>query len=135
MFGGLIVSCFEVFKSGPRGADREDEMARYIKSFHENGKSLVSDLGLALAFEDKNLKEGYADFIRQSGLLPESELRPVYEDVRGVLARYPTKQPVLRDYIAEQVFTPSFECATKSKIFLFLFLYFIIDFLDEYYFE
>jgi tetratricopeptide (TPR) repeat protein len=137
MFGGLIVSCFElpVFKSRPCGADREDEMTQYIKKFHENGKSLVSGLSLALAFDDNYLKERYAEFIRQSGLLPESELGPVHGDVYGVLARYPTKQPVLREYITELVFAPSFECAKKSKIFLFLFLYFIIDFLNEYYFE
>jgi tetratricopeptide (TPR) repeat protein len=135
MFGGLIVSCFElpVFKNRPHEGNREDEMTQYIKDFLEKSKFLISALELALAFDDDDVKKRYADFIRQNNLLPEVE--PVHEDIYGVLAHYPTRQPVLRDYIAEQVFTSPLECTTKSKIFLFTFLYLIIDFLNEYYFE
>jgi hypothetical protein len=131
VFGGLIVSCFElpVFKGKLPGDDRENEMLQYVKDFLKKGKSLTSDLDLALAFEDSELKKEYADFIRQNNLLPESEVKPVHEDLYGVLARYSTGQPVLRDYIAEMVFTSPLECTKRSKIFLFTYLHFIIDFL------
>jgi hypothetical protein len=133
IFGGLIVSCFELpfFKSRIPGDDREDEMLQYVKDFLEQGKSLISDL--VLAFEDKELKKEYAGFIRQNNMLSESE--PVHEDIYGVLARYPTKQPVLRNYIARLVFAAPLDCTKMSKIFLFIYLYFIIDFLNEYYFD
>jgi hypothetical protein len=135
IFGGLIISCFELsmFKNRMPGDDKEDEMIRYVKDFFEKGKSLISDLDLA--FEDKKLKKEYVDFIRQDNLLPESEAEPVHEDIYHVLARYSTKQPVLRDYIANMVFISPLDCTKMSKIFLFIYLYFIIDFLNEYYFD
>jgi hypothetical protein len=135
MFGGLIVLCFEhpMFKSRDPGNGKEDEMTKYIDNFMEDAKYLISGLRDALAFSDDGLKQEYEEFIRQNDLLTEEE--PVYEDIYGVLAHYSTKQPVLRDYIAELVFTSPLESAPDDKIFLFTYLFFIIDFLGEYYFE
>jgi hypothetical protein len=133
MFGGLIVVCFELpmFKRKTPGDNKEAEMMQYMKDFMANSLFLITKLRMAIAFADDSVKQRYEDFIRQNDLLPEIE--PDYEDIYGVLAHYSSRQPVLRDYIAELVFTSPLECPTENKILLFTHLYFIIEFLNEYY--
>jgi hypothetical protein len=134
-FGGLIVSCFELplFKNITPGNDKDDEMLTYIKDFTQENAFMIPELKTGIAFADDDVRREYEEYIQKYNLLPE--VKQVYEDGYDILKHYPAKQPYLRERIAELVFLPEIETPVENKLPLLFHLCFIIEFLNEYYFE
>lgn len=126
-FVGLIVSCFELppFKIKKPGYDKDDEMLKYIEKLFCKNYSMVSELKKASFFADDRIKKECEYRIDENNL--RTEVKEEYDDVSAILARYPSSQPCLREYIASLV--------SKSQQFLMFHFHLIIEFLWEYYFE
>jgi hypothetical protein len=115
------------------GNDKDDEMLTYMKDFVQQNAYMISELKTVIAFSDDDVRRRYEEYIQRNDLLPEVE--PVYGDVYDVLEHYPAKQPYVRERITTLVFLPEIESPVQNKLFLLFHLCFIIDFLNEYYFD
>jgi tetratricopeptide (TPR) repeat protein len=132
---GLIISCFELpmFKRKETGKDKYDEMHEYIKNLSHEYRFMVSALRGAILFADSGIKREYEDWIKENDLLPE--VKAEHEDVYDVLARYPSRQPHLREHIVDILFLSSIESPLESKLSLAFHFHLIIEFLCEFYFS
>jgi tetratricopeptide (TPR) repeat protein len=136
-FAGLIVSCFElpVFKRKETGNDKNDEMLAYIKIFTRENLAMISELAQAKVFNDDDIKREYKHLINKINLQPEAKGEGEYLYVHNMLARYPSRQPCLRERIVSLLFSSETESPLENKLPLVFHFHLIIEFLCEYYFS
>ncbi|MCL2043688.1 MAG: tetratricopeptide repeat protein [Treponema sp.] len=140
-FCGLIISFFEhpMFKNKIVNNDKIKEMVQFIENFTKQNFMFIQELKNNIIFHDKNTRHGFINFISQNNLLLELGLESGIgfkdENILDIISRYPTKQPKILEHMTTLVFLPEIVCPLENKVMILFHLYFVIEYLNEFYFS